>query len=120
MAHFAKVKNGKVVDLIVISDKDCGGGIFPKSEPIGRSFIQELSKNNKNLEGSWYQTSYNTYYGLHCDGDPLYEYNEELDEFLIINGTKKGAFRLNFGYPGCTFDPDAGQYGEFYPPENNE
>ena len=53
MAHFAKVSNTKVVNVIVVSNDDCGGGDFPTSEPIGQAFIASLG-----LTGEWLQTSY--------------------------------------------------------------
>ena len=54
MAHFAKIENDTVVDVIVVSNNDCGGGEFPESEPIGQAFIASLG-----LTGLWLQTSYN-------------------------------------------------------------
>jgi hypothetical protein len=54
MAHFAKVENNIVRDLIVIDNKDCGDLPFPQSEPIGQAFIASIG-----LEGEWLQTSYN-------------------------------------------------------------
>ena len=54
MAHFAKIKNDTVTQVIVISNDDCGGGEFPESEPIGQAFIASLG-----LDGLWLQTSYN-------------------------------------------------------------
>lgn len=54
MAHFAKVENGVVQQVIVVADSDCGGGTFPASEPVGQAFIASLG-----LEGEWKQTSYN-------------------------------------------------------------
>lgn len=53
MAHFAKVQDGIVREIIVISNDDCGGGEFPASEPIGQAFIASLG-----LAGEWRQTSY--------------------------------------------------------------
>jgi len=53
MAHFARVENGIVQQVIVVSNDDCGGGNFPDSEPIGQAFIASLS-----LAGEWKQTSY--------------------------------------------------------------
>jgi hypothetical protein len=53
MAHFAKVDNGIVSNVIVVSNDDCGGGDFPASEPIGQAFIASLG-----LAGEWKQTSY--------------------------------------------------------------
>jgi hypothetical protein len=103
MAYFAKIENNMVVDLIVVDNEDCGGGDFPYSEPIGQKFIEDLSRYDSRLKGLWLQTSINTRNGIHYD-----EYQ------VPDNGN---AFRLNFGQPGCTFDPDAGEYGEFYLPE---
>ena len=54
MAHFAKVENGVVQQVIVVADSDCGGGTFPASEPVGQAFIASLG-----LTGEWKQTSYN-------------------------------------------------------------
>jgi hypothetical protein len=53
MAHFARIENGFVQQVIVISNDDCGGGDFPESEPIGQAFIASLG-----LPGEWLQTSY--------------------------------------------------------------
>ena len=54
MAHFAKVKNGLVQQVLVVANSDCGGGEFPASEPVGQAFLASLG-----LEGEWKQTSYN-------------------------------------------------------------
>jgi len=64
MAHFAKVENNIVHQVIVVSNSDCAGGEFPASEPIGQVFIASL-----NLDGEWLHTSYNanfrgTYAGI--------------------------------------------------------
>jgi hypothetical protein len=53
MAHFAKIIDGIVQQVIVVSNDDCGGGNFPESEPIGQAFIASLG-----LTGDWLQTSY--------------------------------------------------------------
>ena len=55
MAHFAKIENGFVQQVIVVSNDDCGGGNFPESNPIGQAFIASL-----NIEGHWEQTSYHS------------------------------------------------------------
>jgi hypothetical protein len=52
MAYFAKVENGIVTQVIVVSNDDCGGGNFPESEAIGQEFIESV-----NLDGEWLQTS---------------------------------------------------------------
>lgn len=55
MAHFARIDDGIVREVIVIDNDDCGGGEFPESEPIGQAFIASIG-----LEGEWRQTSYNS------------------------------------------------------------
>jgi hypothetical protein len=71
MAHFARIDNGIVREVIVIDNDDCAGGEFPESEPIGQTFIASIG-----LDGEWRQTSYNsnfrgTYAGIGYtfDGD---------------------------------------------------
>ena len=64
MAHFAKVENGIVQQVIVIANSDCAGGSLPESEPAGQAFIASLG-----YTGEWKQTSYNnnfrgTYAGI--------------------------------------------------------
>ena len=53
MAHFAKIENGIVTAVNVISNDDCGGGNYPESEPIGQTYIASIG-----IEGDWLQTSY--------------------------------------------------------------
>ena len=76
MAHFARITDNTVQQVIVVSNDDCGGGNFPESEPIGQAFIASLG-----LAGEWKQTSYSAgfrskYAGI---GD---RYDAELDEFV--------------------------------------
>lgn len=54
MAHFARVKNNVVDQVIVVSNDDCDNLPFPESEPVGQAFIASLG-----VEGEWLQTSYN-------------------------------------------------------------
>jgi hypothetical protein len=73
MAHFAKVVNGIVEQVIVISNEDA------PTEAAGQAFIASIG-----LEGEWLQTSYNAatngfrgnYAGI---GDM---YDATLDEFI--------------------------------------
>lgn len=53
MAHFAKIEDGVVTQVIVVANEDCGGGEFPESNAIGQAFIKSIG-----LEGHWEQTSY--------------------------------------------------------------
>lgn len=76
MAHFAKVENGLVVDVIVVGNGDCGGGEFPASEAVGQAFIASLG-----LTGTWKQTSYNGNFRGRYAGMG-YIYDAELDEFV--------------------------------------
>lgn len=76
MAHFALIEKTKVIDVIVIDNNECGGGIFPESEPMGQAFIAEIP-----LLGEWLQTSYSssfrgTYAGIG------YTYDAALDIFV--------------------------------------
>jgi hypothetical protein len=54
MAHFARIEDGMVREVIVVNNEDCDGGEFPESEPVGQAFIATIG-----LEGDWHQTSYN-------------------------------------------------------------
>jgi hypothetical protein len=53
MAHFAKVENGYVTNVIVVTNEALDNLEFPESEPVGQAFIASLG-----LEGTWKQTSY--------------------------------------------------------------
>ena len=77
MAHFAKVENNVVTQVIVVSNDDCGGGAFPKSEPIGQAFIASLG-----IDGEWLQTSYSGSFRGRYAG-PGYIYDAQLDEFAM-------------------------------------
>ena len=72
MAHYAKVENG-IVTQVIVADQD-----FINSGAVGDS-------------NNWIQTSYNTTKGIHeLGGEPLrknyagfgYSYNEQLDAFI--------------------------------------
>ena len=53
MAHFARVQNNVVGEVIVVANEDCGDLVFPKSEKVGQAYIASIG-----LEGTWLQTSY--------------------------------------------------------------
>jgi len=70
MAHFALIKNGKVADVIVVSNDNA------PDEATGQAFIASIG-----LAGEWVQTSYNgnfrsKYAGI---GDT---YDADLDVFV--------------------------------------
>ena len=76
MAHFAKVENNIVQQVIVVANSDCGGGEFPESEPVGQAFIASLG-----LAGEWLQTSYHANFRGAYAGMG-FTYDAELDEFV--------------------------------------
>jgi hypothetical protein len=98
MAHFARVEDGIVREVIVVSNCDIGGCVgeenvpaslwipehhincgdaeFPETETLGQAFIASIG-----LAGEWLQTSYSlsfrgTYAGIG------YTFDADLDEFV--------------------------------------
>lgn len=76
MAHFARIDQNIVREVIVISNDDCGGGTFPASEPVGQAFINGPHPDGLALAGEWRQTSYSgsfrgCYAGLGYAYDPV-------------------------------------------------
>jgi hypothetical protein len=55
MAHFAKVKNNLVQEVIVVNNEVLENKPFPESEPIGIAFCKSLYGEDT----EWLQTSYN-------------------------------------------------------------
>lgn len=76
MAHFAKVENGIVTQVIVVSNDDCGNLQFPKSESIGQAFLASIG-----LDGQWLQTSYNANFRGRYAGIG-FNYDKSKDEFV--------------------------------------
>lgn len=75
MAHFAKIENNIVKNVIVLKNSDCGGGDFPASEAIGQAFIASLG-----FAGTWLQTSYSKSFRGQYAGIGM-TYNPTLDCF---------------------------------------
>jgi hypothetical protein len=81
MAHFARIENTIVREVIVISNADCGGGTFPASEPIGQAFISGPYPGGLALEGLYLQTSYSgSFRG--CYAGSGFSYDPVLDVFV--------------------------------------
>ena len=84
MAHFAKLENNTVVEVIVVHNNECNGGDFPESESVGQAFIASCG-----LKGEWKQTSYNAnfrgkYAGIGYIYDPdAGEYGEFVPPLII-------------------------------------
>lgn len=71
MAHFARLENNLVVEVIVINNEVLENKPFPESEPIGIAFCKSLYGENT----EWLQTSYNRnfrgkYAGVGMSYDP--------------------------------------------------
>ncbi len=76
MAHFAKIENNTVTNVIVVSNDDCGGGDFPASEPVGQAFIASLG-----ITGEWLQCSYHANFRSVYPGIG-WTYDAEADAFV--------------------------------------
>jgi hypothetical protein len=75
MAHFVRIENGVVVQVIVVADKDTADEHGVEKEEIGIAFCSNL------LGGTWLQTSYNARIRKHYAGIG-YTYDETLDAFI--------------------------------------
>lgn len=92
MAHFAKIENGIVTQIIVVANEDCGGGNFPDSEAIGQQFIANLG-----LSGTWLQTSYNNNFrGKFAGIGDVYD--NKIDMFVISDEHKAQIAELEVEY----------------------
>lgn len=76
MAHFAKIENNKVTQVIAIQNDDCGNLFFPDSESHGQKFIKSIG-----LNGHWLQTSYNKTFRKHYAATG-FTYDKTEDAFL--------------------------------------
>ena len=75
MAHYAKIENNIVTQVIVVDNKDTADAFGVEKEHIGAAFCERL------FGGTWMQTSYNgnkrkNYAGIG------YTYNADLDAFV--------------------------------------
>ena len=75
MAHFAKLENNVVVQVIVVSNQDILDDKNQESEELGIKFCSNL------LGGTWKQTSYNAKIRKNYAGIG-YAYDETLDAFI--------------------------------------
>jgi len=79
MAHFAKIENNVVTQVIVIGNDVCGEPTldFPDTEGAGRAFIANTLK----FDGTWKQTSFNNNFRGRYAGIG-YTYDPVADEFI--------------------------------------
>ena len=75
MAHFAKIENGVVTQVIVVDNKDCADASGVEKEYIGAAFCERL------FGGEWKQTSYNGNLRKNYAGIG-YTYNADIDAFV--------------------------------------
>ena len=76
MAHFARIDDSTVREVIVVDNDDCAGGEFPESESAGQEFIASIG-----LTGQYLQTSYHgNFRGVYAGIG--YTYDPDLDQFI--------------------------------------
>lgn len=75
MAHFAKIENGIVTQVIVVANEDCVDSEGVEQESIGAAFCQNL------FGGDWKQTSYNANFRKNYAGIG-YSYDPQRDAFI--------------------------------------
>jgi hypothetical protein len=77
MAHFAKVENNSVTQVIVVNNETLENKEFPESEKIGIEFCQSLFGSDTH----WLQTSYNGKFRGRFAGVG-FTYDKDKDEFI--------------------------------------
>jgi hypothetical protein len=75
MAHFAKIENNVVTQVIVVANKDTADASGVEKEHIGAAFCERL------FGGDWKQTSYNGNFRKNYAGIG-YTYDADLDAFV--------------------------------------
>lgn len=76
MAHFARIEDGIVREVIVVNNDAIDGGSFPESEPVGQAMLAESG-----FDGEWLQCSYSgSFRG--CYPGSGYTYDQVIDEFI--------------------------------------
>jgi hypothetical protein len=75
MAHFVRLENGVVTQVIVVDNKDCSDAAGVEKEYIGAAFCERL------FGGEWKQTSYNGNMRKNYAGIG-YTYNADIDAFV--------------------------------------
>ena len=99
MAHFAKISNGIVETIIVVSNDDCGSE-FPASDIAGQAFIASLG-----LDGDWKQTSYNHNFRKQYAGVG-FAYDADADQFVAPQPFPSWSLDANNDWQAPTPKPD--------------
>jgi hypothetical protein len=85
MAHFARIKNNIVYEVIVINNSVLENKSFPESEIIGIAFCKSLYGEDT----EWLQTSYNSNFRKNYAGNGMI-YDADKDEFLFPGEVTNG------------------------------
>jgi len=104
MAHFAQISNGAVGRIIVVSNDDCDGGVFPSSEPVGQTFIAL-----NGLTGTWKQTSYNSNFRKQY-ASIGYTYDSVADVFILPEPYPSWTLDSNHDWQPPTSRPEVGMW----------
>jgi len=104
MAHFAKINNSIVETVIVVSNDDCGGGIFPESELVGQAFIASLG-----LDGQWLQTSYNSNFRKQYANAGM-SFDVEANQFVSVSPYASWVLDANNDWQAPTARPEGDYY----------
>jgi hypothetical protein len=84
MAHFGKIQNNIIKEVIVINNEVLENKPFPESEPIGIAFCKSLYGEDT----EWIQISYNgNFRGRYAGVGSVYD--PELDEFDPIQESEE-------------------------------
>jgi hypothetical protein len=84
MAHFARIENNIVREVIVVNNEVLENKPFPESEPIGIAFCKSLY----GADTEWLQTSYNSNFrGTYASSGMIYD--PELDIFKYSTVTEE-------------------------------
>lgn len=76
MAHFARIEDGVVREVVVVANAAIGGGTFPDSEALGQELLAESG-----FTGTWLQCSYSgSFRGVYPGIG--WAYDDILDEFV--------------------------------------
>ena len=103
MAYFAQIEDGKVANVIAVSNDVMIDADGNESEEMGQQFIAGL-----NITGIWKQTSYNTQGGKHADGgNPV---RKNYAGIGCIYDEARDAFYAPQPYPSWTLNEDTCQW----------
>jgi hypothetical protein len=84
MAHFARLENNIVREVVIINNEVLENKPFPESEPIGVAFCKSLY----GADTEWLQTSYNSNFrGTYAGSGMIYD--SELDIFTYSTVTEE-------------------------------